>query len=148
MCSSDLGHLSSMAALPGIALGVAAVEYGPLHALYAHCRASYRLAASDGGPVTLSSLTGLPFWLLAAVIAGATIAAALLSRRSGSRRARESAAKPGKASRAGLLARRSWKPWHAGLALGVLTAVSLLSSAASGRNYPLGVTHEIGRAHV
>ncbi len=38
---------------------------------------------------------------------------------------------------------RPWKPWQAGLAIGVVVAVSLISSAASGRNYPIGVTHGV-----
>jgi hypothetical protein len=38
---------------------------------------------------------------------------------------------------------RSWKPWQAGLLIGVLGSAAYLSSAASGRNYPLGVTHGV-----
>jgi hypothetical protein len=48
--------------------------------------------------------------------------------------------------RSGILRRiatRPWKPWQAGLAIGVLAGFAYLSSAASGRNYPLGVTHGV-----
>ena len=38
---------------------------------------------------------------------------------------------------------RPWKPWKAGLAIGILALFAYLSSAASGRNYPLGVTHGV-----
>jgi len=38
---------------------------------------------------------------------------------------------------------RSWKPWQAGLLIGILGSAAYLSSAASGRNYPLGVTHGV-----
>ena len=38
---------------------------------------------------------------------------------------------------------RPWKPWQAGIAIGLLGALAYLSSAASGRNYPLGVTHGV-----
>jgi len=38
---------------------------------------------------------------------------------------------------------RSWKPWQAGLLIGVLGCIAYLSSAESGRNYPLGVTHGV-----
>jgi hypothetical protein len=38
---------------------------------------------------------------------------------------------------------RPWKPWQAGLAIGILAAFAYVSSAASGRNYPLGVTHGV-----
>jgi len=33
-----------------------------------------------------------------------------------------------------------WKPWQAGLAIGILAIAAYMSSSASGRNYPLGVT--------
>ncbi|MFC1513688.1 YeeE/YedE thiosulfate transporter family protein, partial [candidate division KSB1 bacterium] len=38
---------------------------------------------------------------------------------------------------------RPWKPWHAGIAIGLLVIPAYLSSASSGRNYPLGVTHGV-----
>ena len=38
---------------------------------------------------------------------------------------------------------RPWKPWQAGLAIGVVVVLSLISSAASGRNYPIGITHGV-----
>jgi len=41
---------------------------------------------------------------------------------------------------------RSWKPWVAGVAIGLLMVPAYLSSAASGRNYPLGVTHGVMQA--
>ncbi|MEA2059347.1 MAG: YeeE/YedE thiosulfate transporter family protein [Thermodesulfobacteriota bacterium] len=43
---------------------------------------------------------------------------------------------------------RSWKPWQAGIAIGVLACFAYLSSAASGRNYPLGVTHGVLHAQL
>jgi hypothetical protein len=139
---TGVGHLSSMVALLGIALGVAAVEHGPLSALRLHCERAYLIKAANGGPLTLSSLTGLPFWALALGFAVLTGAAALLWRR------RTRNAVPGVTAGAdrrswSRVFAKSWKPWHAGVALGVLTAISLLSSAASGRNYPLGVTHGV-----
>ena len=38
---------------------------------------------------------------------------------------------------------RPWKPWQSGVAIGVLALAAYASSAASGRNYPLGVTHGV-----
>ena len=43
---------------------------------------------------------------------------------------------------------RPWKPWQAGIAIGVLACFAYLSSAASGRNYPLGVTHGVLHAQL
>jgi hypothetical protein len=41
---------------------------------------------------------------------------------------------------------RPWKAWQAGVAIGLLALPAYLSSAASGRNYPLGVTHGVLQA--
>ncbi len=38
---------------------------------------------------------------------------------------------------------KSWKPWQAGVAIGLLAIFAYLSSDASGRNYPLGTTHGV-----
>jgi len=138
------GNLNSMAALPAIALGVALVEHGPLKAANAAMK-KLVIKSSGGGPVTLSSLTGMPFWSLALIIAGLTIASALVLRR---RRRGEAAASEGRHSCAQALAARNWRPWHVGLAIGVLGGLAYLSSAASGRNYPLGVTHGVLHAQL
>jgi hypothetical protein len=41
---------------------------------------------------------------------------------------------------------RPWRPWQAGVAIGLLALPAYVSSAASGRNYPLGVTHGVLQA--
>ncbi|MCP5111479.1 MAG: YeeE/YedE family protein [bacterium] len=118
------GHMNSLVALLGIPIGIALVEYGPLSPLHSH------LKTMNAGRITFSSITGLPFWTLAALLAAGTLAVALRRRR----------------SRFWLT--RSWRPWQAGLLIGVLGSAAYLSSAASGRNYPLGVTHGVLHAQV
>jgi hypothetical protein len=90
--------------------------------------------------VTLPSLTGLPYTVLVLLFVLATaVAAIVLSRRAGR-------ANPGEGSTfsgGGHFLSRSWKPWQAGIAIGLLALPAYLSSAASGRNYPLGVTHGV-----
>jgi len=138
------GNINSIMALMGMPLGMAMVEYGPLSRLNKAMLAR-KVTAPDGGPVTLSSLTGLPFWALALFFAAATVAAAIWWRR----------AHPSKGPTIvqteplyrRLLA-RSWKPWQAGLAIGLLAGPLYLSSAASGRNYPVGVTHGVLHAYL
>jgi hypothetical protein len=126
LMKAGTGNLNSMAALVGIPLGVGLVEAGPLADLN---RAMRGLVASHSGgrPVTAASLAGLPAWAVAAAVAAVT--AVLLLRRKGR------ATWP----RTGLRGR--WRPWQAGLALGLVGGLGWLSSAAVGRNYPLGVTH-------
>jgi len=129
------GNLNSMAAVVGMPLGIAMVEHGPLSGVHLWLK-RYVVKAADGGPVTLSSLTGLPFWLLALLFAGGTVAVALWLRRTGQRRA-------GMAPRSRGLLRRPWQPWQAGIAIGVLAVPAFLSAVASGRSYPLGITHGV-----
>lgn len=139
------GNLNSIVALLAMPFGIAMVDYGPLQAWSGQLKAM-RLPAADGGPVTLSTLTGLPFWLLALLIAALTAGAAgLLRRRAGRAQSAESAGASDRSSLS-LALRRSWKPWQAGIAIGLLVLPAYLSSAASGRNYPLGVTHGVLQA--
>jgi uncharacterized protein len=130
------GNVNSMAGLGGIALGIGIVETGPLHGLHVSMMANV-VKAAGGKPVTLASLTGLPYWLLAVVIAGATGAVVMWrrQRRQPSRLRPDAVPKP--------FLTRAWKPWQAGLAIGLLAVPAYLSSAATGRNYPLGVTHGV-----
>jgi uncharacterized membrane protein YedE/YeeE len=133
------GNLNSMAALVAIPIGVAVVEYGPLGPLNKNLK-KLVVEADGGGRVTFGSVTGLPFWVLALLIAAITVGAVLWWRREAG----------GKTKPEGMVRgespgwwRRSWKPWQAGIAIGILGALAYLSSAASGRNYPLGVTHGV-----
>jgi len=41
-----------------------------------------------------------------------------------------------------------WRPWQAGLAIAGLALLAYMSSAASGRNYPLGVSHGVLHAQL
>ena len=136
------GNLNSMAALVAIPLGVSAVAYGPLQGLNQRLR-RYVIKADDGGSVSLPSATGLPYWAWAVLFCVATgVGAYLLLRRS---KREEGAANP-RLSSSGLVDRvltRAWKPWQSGVAIGLLGLVAYCSSAASGRSYPLGVTHGV-----
>jgi hypothetical protein len=137
------GNLNSMAALVGIPLGVGLVEYGPLHGFQQFLK-HYVIAAKDGGPVTLSSLTGLPFGILAVLFAALTAGLAywLIKKKP----AAQSPPARVDAPESGVLIRittRPWKPWQAGIAIGILAWFGYMSRAASGTNYPLGVTHGV-----
>ena len=73
------------------------------------------VTSEKGGPVTLTSVTGLPFWVLAIGIAGATVAGVLVRRARRPAPARDAQGHPVRR-----LLTRSWKPWQAGLAIGLL----------------------------
>ena len=131
------GNLNSMAGLGGIALGIGIVETGPLHGLHVAMMANV-VKTAGGKPVTLASLTGLPYWTLALLVGGATLAVAIWLRRR-----RRQPHRPQSDAVPTPWLTRSWKPWQAGLAIGLLAVPAYLSSAATGRNYPLGVTHGV-----
>ncbi len=137
------GNLNSIAGLLTIPAGVMAVEFGPLNPLQTYMN-RYVLRAADGGPVTLSTLSGLPFWVLALLFAAITVIAIIARRgkRSGT---------SGQAARGPWMERalrRPWRPWASGIAIGLLMAPAYLSSVATGRNYPLGVTHGVMQAEL
>jgi uncharacterized membrane protein YedE/YeeE len=142
------GNVNSMASLLGIPLGIAAIEFGPLHQFHLFLRDKV-VKNTDGSSVTLFSVSGLPYWLWAVVIAAATlITIGIISRRKA-----KSTVRPNSDSRDGLammsrIIIRPWKPWHAGIAIGVLALAAYISSSASGRNYPLGVTHGVLHAEL
>lgn len=139
------GNVNSIMALMGMPLGMALVEYGPLSGLN-KAMLGHAFKNADGSPVTLVSLSGLPFWLLAMLFVAATLGAALWMRRR-----RENTAGPKITFTEPLFRRlmtRPWKPWQAGLAIGLLAGPLYLSSAASGRNYPVGVTHGVLHAYL
>ncbi|CAN2040763.1 YeeE/YedE family protein [Candidatus Magnetomoraceae bacterium gMMP-15] len=126
------GNLNSMIALLGIPLGISMVKDGPLHSFFIYMK-TFVIKSYDGSSVTLSSLTNLPFWSLALFFGIVTLALVLFfnDRKSKQPITHDSGKN---------FLIRSWKPWQAGLAIGLLSIVAYMSSAASGRNYALGVT--------
>lgn len=137
---SATGNINSIVALLTIPLGVAFVEHGPLTPWTTKLKA-LKLTASGGGPVTLPSLSGLPFSAWALIFAFATLV--FIFTRKKSHRPVAKTAPAGHQSRFGKRLTDSWKPWQAGTAIGLVVVASLFSSAAAGRNYPIGVTHGV-----
>ena len=139
------GNLNSMAGLIGIPLGVAAVAYGPLQGFNNFLK-QFIIKNTDNSSVTFSSVTGLPYWLLAALFGIAAVIIAVNLKKK-----KPAASNVVKKEEMPVLARimtRPWKPWQAGIAIGVLACFAYLSSAASGRNYPLGVTKGVLHAQL
>lgn len=135
------GNMNSIMALLMIPVGVMLVEFGPLKPLHQRLR-TYVLSTAAGEKVSLQAVTGLPFWVWAIVIAAVTASIAMrqMRKRRGNRKVSGSILEK--------WIRRPWKPWHAGVAIGLLMVPAYLSSAASGRNYPLGVTHGVMQAEL
>ena len=135
------GNLNAIAALLTIPLGIAAVEHGPLAGLNAKMKSVLTTTAS-GAPLGLPSVTGIPYWVLVLGFVAATVAWTLHRRRA---TATDGATTESTLKR---VLTRPWKPWQSGLAIGLVASLAYLSSAASGRNYPLGVTHGVLHAQL
>jgi quinol-cytochrome oxidoreductase complex cytochrome b subunit len=101
---------------------------------------TFVIKAEDGGAVSLSTLTGLPFWSLALIFGVITVFFAFKFSKKNKNKKYDG---PHTKTFFKKIFLGTWKPWHAGLAIGILSMVGYLSSAESGRNYPLGVTHGV-----
>lgn len=134
LVKAGAGHVNALVALATIPLGIALVETGPLRPWADHLK-THKIAAVGGGPVTLTSLTGLPYLAWSLVLLALTLAVAFRIR---------SAQTPRSQHRSlGVWLRQPWKAWQAGLAVGILALFAFLSTVGSGRTYPMGITHGI-----
>jgi len=140
------GNLNAIVALIGIALGISSVEYGHLHGLNMWMKKIAAIKTASGAPVSISSLTGLPYWILAIIFIFLTIFAAIYLTKQRKKTSSAIKVDPEKASFEKIMTKR-WKPWQAGIAIGLLGLLAYMSSAASGRNYPLGVSHGVLFVH-
>ena len=141
---AGVGHINSIVTLVGIPIGIGMVEYGPLSAWNAQ-RTTRVWKSADGGAMTLSSLSGLPFWAVAVLLVLLTL---VIARFLPKQRSDFAGQKRSRFSLVGALTAKSWRPWQAGLLIGLLGGAAYVSSAASGRNYPLGVTHGVMHAQL
>lgn len=141
---SVTGNLNSIAGVLGIPLGVGMVEYGFLRPVFDHLK-EYKISASGGQALTLSSVTGLPFWVLALLLSIITVPLVLSFRRQTDHPGVMSAREPFWLRK---FLTSPWKPWQAGIAIGLLAVPAYMSSVYSGRNYPLGVTHGVLQAEL
>ncbi len=143
------GNLNSMAALIGIPIGVASVLHGPLQGLNRFLK-SHEILSADYDSVTLDSVTGAPYGMLALAIAGATLVASITIIRR--RRRKSGNSTPAyESKRPSLLQRlltRTWKPWQSGIAIGLLALAAYTSAVASGRNYPLCVVYGVSQVQL
>jgi uncharacterized membrane protein YedE/YeeE len=131
------GNINSMAGLVGIPIGIALVEHGPLNTVFLAMK-KYVISNADGGPVTVTSVTGIPFWLMTLAFFALTVIAVFVRKKNSNI---SGEIKKGTSSTGFIF--KSWKPWIAGILIGILVIPAYLSSSASGRNYPLGVTHGV-----
>ena len=136
-----IGHANSMVALLVMPFGIQAVDFGFLSGVD---RALRRVVIDGrgGAPASLPSLTGVPFAVLAGAFAVGTVLFAIRAR---SRRQPPSGAVRRAPTepwwRRAIM--RPWKPWQAGVLVGILAAPGWLTSLEGGRDFPLCVTYGV-----
>ncbi len=148
---ASTGNLNSISALLAMPVGISLVEYGPLKGIFTNMK-TFKIDGPQGARLSLPVLTGIPFWGLALFLGMVMIAVAVWRYL----QKRKKAPLPGitaspSANKTSLIVRiltKSWRPWQAGLAVGVLALFAYISSAKSGRNYPIGVTHGVLQAQI
>jgi uncharacterized membrane protein YedE/YeeE len=136
------GNINSMASVLTIPLGVSLVWYGPLKQWNEYLL-TFVIKSDKGKAVSLYSLTGLPYWALALIFAIPTFVysiAYLNKNKKNSVAARNKSLSN--------IFTKSWKPWQAGIAIGILATFGYLSSVSTGRNYPIGITHGVAHTYL
>lgn len=136
------GHATSMAALMAMPVGILAVHYGPPAGIDTALR-RYVLAGTDGAPLTLASVTGLPYAALACALALLTLIVGVRCRR---KRLPPPGVRKVKVRLRDRLFTSALRPWQAGVLVGLLAVPAWLTSRESGRDFPLCVTYGVEQA--
>jgi uncharacterized protein len=136
------GNINSMASVLTIPLGVLLVWYGPLKKLNDYLL-TFVIKSDKGKAVSLFSVTGLPYWALALIFAIPTLVYSIAY----FNKFKKKSAATGNRSISNIFT-KSWKPWQAGVAIGILATFGYLSSVATGRNYPIGITHGVAHTYL
>lgn len=129
---SGAGHINSIVAVLCIPVGVALIETGPLRSWFDQIK-THKITSATGGSVTLTSLTGIPDIALAGFFLLLTLFVSLKIRK---RKIAQHGASKVKSLKQWLTS--PWKPWQAGVGLGLVALLAFVSANASGRYYPMG----------
>ena len=135
---SGTGNLNSIAAIFGMPIGLLSVWCGFLNPTY-KWMTGFEIKAKNGGPFTLTSLTGISYQVLTSIFLIFTFLAILLFLR------RKRPDVPLQSVRS-LPVTRSWKHWKSGIAIGILAVPAYMCAAKSGYNYPHGTTGGLSSA--
>ncbi len=136
MYKAATGNINLVAALFTIPIGISLVDYGPLQSFNKYLL-TFVVNDSSGKPITLHSLLGVQYGILVIFFLLLTIVLVLIKQKM-NRKAQRINAKNFSVKQ---IFTASWKPWQAGIVIGVVAILGWLSSLMVGRNYPLGVTH-------
>jgi len=138
MYKGATGNINSIVALLTIPIGISIVDYGPLQSLNKYLL-TFVINDYDGKAITLHSILGMPYWVIVLALLLITVFILIFRQK----KKEKNKLKNTERFEIRRIFTRSWKPWQAGIVIGVIAILAWLSSLMVGRNYPLGVTHGV-----
>jgi len=127
------GMMGALAAVIGLATTGTLTAMGFLKPIKDSLQNSTIVKTADDANLTLANMLGMPYWILALIIAlAAGIIWYLMARKNGDDDLATDTSIP--------FFKRTWNWLWTGIGIGIVGIISFPISAAAGRNYPLGIT--------
>jgi len=140
MYKGATGNINSIAALLSIPIGISLVDFGPFQNFNKYLL-TFVINDANGNAITLHSVLGVPYWSIVLFLLILTLLLTYFHQK----KKNNTTSKP--KSEFSKVFTKSWKPWQAGIAIGIIAMLAWLSSLPVGRNYPLGVTHGLNHTY-
>lgn len=140
MYKGATGNINSIAALLSIPIGISLVDFGPLQSFNKYLL-TFVINDANGKAITLHSFLGVPYWTIVLILLILTLLLTYFHQKKKNKSANKTKSEFSK------VFTKSWKPWQAGIAIGIIAMLAWLSSLPVGRNYPLGVTHGLNHTY-
>jgi len=132
------GMMGALVAVIGLATAGTLTAMGFLKPVKDALQTNTTITTSDGSVPTLANLLGVPYWILALIIAVVlAVIWFVMIRKNGDVDLEEDESS---ASLVDRIFKKSWNWLVTGIAIGIVSIISFPLSAAAGRNYPLGIT--------
>ena len=132
------GMVGALVAVLGLATAGTLTAMGFLKPVKDALQSNTTITTSDGSVPTLANLLGVPYWILALIIAVVLAVIWFVMIRKNGDVDLEGDDSP--ASLVERIFKKSWNWLVTGIAIGIVSIISFPISAAAGRNYPLGIT--------
>jgi len=129
------GMVGAFMAVLGLILVGLMTSKGVFHPAVTALRGATTVTLADGSVPTLANLAGVPFWLMALIIAGVSLVIwGVRTKRNG-----EQTETSEKVSIYQSVFKKGWSWKTAGIVIGIINIIAFYSSASAGRMYPLGI---------
>jgi uncharacterized membrane protein YedE/YeeE len=135
------GMVGSFIALLGFMIGGVITQVGALKVVVDYLQTNTKITIANPGPLvsptaknpTLANIVGIHPWVVVIVIVIIAVGV-LVWKRGGGGKTEESLSLSEK------IFKKGWPWWATGIVIGIIETIAFPASAATGRNYPLGIT--------